>query len=338
MAAAPQPGSPAYAQAYTAQFGASANPLAVYKTGSDGTAYNQGGDIIPANLVQGQGVLGASTTTSSAAPAAATPVDTSEYDQSIANTQDAINRLPTTLNSGNSAIDASYTDAINQLLGAKNSATQTYNANKLQTGQDFVTAKNTIGSNAGTELSGIERLLGSKGAGGSSAATIAAPDAVARQATLQRNDATGTYGDNEQTLDQNFGNYITGYNNSVASAGSQRDQQKQQEEQSVDTNRATLLQSLATLFGQKASATGGNATAAAQPYLDQANSVLDNLSNFTTAPISYNTTPYAAPALSTYTTTPNSAPTTANVTAGSDYVSPFLATLLGKQKLQTATA
>lgn len=266
---------------------------------------------------------------SAASTAAANAAAASQYDQSIGNTQAAINRLGGQLSSGDQAIDSSYTDALNQLLSGKNQANATYDTNKQQTASDFVSGKNTVRSEAGTSLNSLERILGSRGAGGSSAATITAPGAVARNATIQQNGLTSTFGENNQALDTNWGNYMTGYNNQVASAGSQRDQQKQSLQQQIDQNKASLLQSLATLAGQKASVSGGSATGAAQPFLDQANQVLDASSNYSTAPINYQVQAYTAPNLSQYTVNPNAAPTYNGQSSTDDYVSPYLAALLG---------
>jgi len=287
------------------------------------------------------GVLGASTTNSnypvqqaSGAGVGATAPDVSGYDQSIGNTNAALGRLGSQLNSGNQAIDASYQNAVNQLLLNKNQSTAAYNTNKQQTAQDYVGAKNTIGANAGQSLEGILRLLGSRGAGGSSAYNISAPGAVTREATLQRADASNTFGHNQQSLDTNYNNYLTGYNNALSSATNQRDQQKQENQAKIDNSRASLLQSLAQLQGQRSAALGGSPTGAAQPYLDQANAILNSLSNYTTKPITYDTQAYTAPTLATYTTNPNAAPVLGGGTAGTDYVSPYLAPLLGK-RLQT---
>jgi hypothetical protein len=259
-----------------------------------------------------------------------------QYDQSIGNTQSAINRLGDQFNSGASGIDASYQNALNQLLGAKNQANQAYDQNVLQTKQDYVGGKNTIRSKAGSSLSGLLRLLGSRGAGGGSAATLTAPGAVARQATLQQTDLGNTFGHNIQGLDQNWGQYLQGYNNQVNSAGSQRDQQKGELQRQIDTNRASLLQTLAQLSGQRAQAAGGSATGAAQPYLDQANSVLDRSSRYTTAPISYQTQAYNAPALDKYIVNPGATPTFNGQPQTNDYTSPYLAALLGKKQQQLA--
>lgn len=325
-------GTPAYASSFTSQFGKGSDPYYAYGS-ANGVYYNQAGDPIPSNLISNQGVLGSETAKTTAAAA---PVDTSGYDQAIGNTQAAIDRLPTALASNNSAIDASYGDTINGLTLGKNQADAQYGEDKTASGKDYVTTKNTIMSNAGSTLNGVRRLLGSRGAGGSSAATIVAPNAVGRQSTLQLNDAAGTFGTNNRTLDQNYGNYNIGYGNSVAQAGEQRDQKKQAAEQTNDTTQAQLLQSIATLLGQRASAVGGNPVTAAQPSIDAANAVLDHAANYTVSPIAVNTAAYQAPNLSTYTTQPN-ATIVANATGGgTDYISPYLAALLGKKSLTVA--
>ena len=265
------------------------------------------------------------------------PATLAAYQQAIGNTQAGINRLPSQLNSGNGAIDASYQNALNQLLLGKNQANRNYDTTKQQTATDYVGAKNTIGANAGSSLNGLLRLLGARGAGGGSAYNQVAPGAVAREASLQRQDVGNTFGKNNQALDTNWNDYLTGYNNQVSGAGNQRDQQKQTLQGQIDTNKASLLQSLAQLQGQYSAATGGNATAAAQPYLDQANALLDQSSNYTSSPISYQTQAYSAPSLSNYTVNPNATPTFQGQPAANDYYSPYLAALLGK-KQQTVAA
>jgi hypothetical protein len=180
----------------------------------------------------------------------------------------------------------------------------------------------------------LQRLLGSRGAGGSSAYNQVAPEAVGREATLQRTGASNTFGQNNQALDTNWNNFLTGYNNEVAGAGAQRDQQRQGLQSNVETNRASLLQTLAQLSAQRAQAAGGNGVGAAQPFLDQANAVLDHISNYNVAPINYQTQAYAAPDLANYTVNPNAAPTAQGQPASTDYFSPYLAALLGKKQQQ----
>lgn len=266
------------------------------------------------------------------------PGTLASYDESIGNTQAAINRTAGQLASGNSQIDASYQDALNQLLLGKNQANATYTTNKQQTAQDYVGAKNTIGANAGSSLNGLERLLGSRGAGGSSAALYGAPQAVAGDATIQRTGAGTTFGQNNQSLDTNWNNYLTGYNNQVSSAGNQRQQQEQSLQQQINNNKASLLQTLASLSSEKAAAAGGNPQGAAAPFLAQANQLLDSTANYTVNPVTYQTQAYTAPSLAAYTVNPAAAPTFNGQPQTTDYTTPYLASLLGDKKQTTNTA
>lgn len=283
--------------------------------------------------VLGTNTAGISATSGSAPIIAQATINA--YDQAIGNTQSAVDRLPAQLQSGYGSIDASFQNALNQLLLGKNQANQAYDTSKQQTAKDYIGAKNTIGANAGSTLSGLLRLLGSRGAGGGSAYNIAAPGAVARSATAQRQDVGNTFGANNQALDTNWGNFMTGYDNQVSSAGNQKDQQRQSLESNINTNKASLLQSLAQLAAQRDQAAGGSGTAAAQPYLDQANNLLNSLSTYSTSPINYQTSAYAAPDLSKYTTSPTT-PTYQGQAPTNDYFSPYLGALLGKKQLATA--
>lgn len=300
------------------------------------SATNPDGTWVPPTDSSGSGGSSTTSSTPSYTVGVNDPATLAAYDQGISNTQSAIDRLPGQLNSAYSGVDASLSNALNQLLFGKNQANQAYSTNKQQAGTDFVQAKNTIGANAGNTLNGLLRLLGSRGAGGSSAALFGAPTAVAQGATQQRAGAANTFGANNQSLDTGWNNYLTGYNNQVSSAQAQRDQQRQSIQQQNQQQQASLLQSLAQLTGEKAAATGGSATGAAQPYLDQANSILNGLSNYTVAPINYQTQAYQAPSLASYSTNPQAAPTYNGQSAGNDYTSPYLAALL-KQKQPAAT-
>lgn len=253
-----------------------------------------------------------------------------QYDQGIGNVNRNINNLGSQQQTGLSAIDASYQDAINQLLTGKSQASASYGTAKNQSAQGYVGAKNTIGSQAGSLLNGLQRLLGSRGAGGGSAYLQAAPQAVARGASLQRADVGNTFGQNNQALDTNWGNYLQGYGNSVNSAVGQKDRAQSTLQQNIDAGRQGLLQSLAQLQSQRATAAGGNPVTASQSALDQANAL--GARTYSTAPISANTQAFQAPSLANYTTAPQSINT--NQQAGSDYFSPYLQTLLGKKQQQ----
>lgn len=327
----------------------SLNPDGTIKIGADPTAgyvtFNPNTNSVDVNGAGSQGVLGASTTNTPSQNTATTPaLDPAtqallgNYDQSIGNTQSAINRLPGQQASALQGLDVQTQNALAQLLGSRNTSQQAYDTNKQQSATGYVGAKNSIGVNAGNALSGLLRLLGSRGAGGGSAATGTGAGTVrgevGRNATLQRQDAGTTFGNNNQALDTNWANYLQGYNNSVSGVNDQNTQSKKSLQDSIDSNKASLLQSLATLTNQRSAAAGGNGSAVSQPYLDKANALLDKTANYTTAPINYQTTAYNAPSVASYTA--GEAPTVSSKSQnGSDYFSPYLQALLGK-KLQTA--
>lgn len=305
-----------------------------YTDGNTGVTDGSGGNVSFDNNTAGTGAAN----TGGAAAAAVDPNAIAQYDQSIGNVQRGIDRTGAQLNSGYGKIDANFQDIINQLLTGENQAKNTYTDNKHQTGVDYVGAKNTVGANAGNSLNGLLRILGSRGAGGSSTALISAPGAVARQATLQRADAANTYGSNNKSLDTNWNNYEVGVNNQRSSAARQKDQARQDLENSINSGKATLLQQLAALQGQRASAAGGNAVGSSQAAYDQANSLLDETANYSTAPINWQTQAYTAPTLDKYLVAPNAAPTVQGQSQPNDYTSPYLAALLGKKQPTTAGA
>lgn len=257
------------------------------------------------------------------------PEQIAAYDAQIGNVNSAIGRLGVQRTSGQAGVQGAYDTALQQLLLGKNQAEGAYNENVQGAKTDYVGAKNTIGSQAGEALNGLRRLLGSRGAGGGSAARILAPQAVARGATLQRADAGNQFAANRRAQDTSWGNYMTDYGNQVTGATGQRDEQLRTLNNSITQNNASLLQQLAQLQVERAGS-GGGGVAAAQPYLNQANTLLDQLANSGPAKINYNTQAYQAPSLASYNTTPTN--TSFNRSAGgNDYFSPYLQTLLGKK-------
>src|SRR3990167_7079880 len=266
-----------------------------------------------------------SSTTSSGTSLTQQEIDA--YNQAIGNTNQAIERLPNKLESGYQTLDSQSTDALNQLLLGKNRAEGQYGENKLSTGQDYVGSKNTIGSQAGSLLSGLWRLLGSRGAGGGSAYRNLATGAVARQATLQRGDVSTQFGKNNRLLDTNWNTFLQDYANSRLDVKDQRAQAREKLQSFITTNKSELLQQLADLTSKR-----DQNVASGQPYIDQANTLLDKVANYKTDPIKYKVGAYTAPSLESYIARPGATPTYQGTAAYDDYTSPYLAALLRKQQ------
>lgn len=243
----------------------------------------------------------------------------------------SINRLPTELDIAKGNIQSQFNTNNNQLDSGELQAQNSYNTSTGQNTQQFVTNKDQINDQASGGLRSLLRVLGQHGAGGSSAALYAAPDAVGTLATQQRSGAGQTYGQNQQGLDTNFNNYQTGYGDSKKQLNDWLTQQNNSAQSTSDQAKQGLLQQLAGLQPT---------VAAAQPYIDQINGLagqVDQLGKLN--PTYTGTTPtYTAPDVKSYTVNQTGAPVLGgggNGTSGGS-ISPALSFILGQQKDKNA--
>lgn len=268
--------------------------------------------------------------------------DLASYDQSANNIQAAINRLGGQKSVGERNINDAYNSSFNKLMGEFAIGKRNYDTTKTQQSQDFVKTKNQINSSVGTNLTGLRRLLASRGAGASSAYDFVAPEAAARQGTLQRSDAADTFGRNQQALDTNWNDYTTGVEQNKKELEQQKSANLRGLESTINQNRASLLQNLANIRAQRAAAAGGSPTAAAQPYLDEANGLLsaaDALGLQYANPVVRvnNPTVYNAPDLQEYTMGRTAQIGTPQRNALTDTVAPYLNLLMNRRR-QTGAA
>ena len=260
--------------------------------------------------------------------------DIDAYNLAISQLQDAQGRLPGQLSAATGNLDSQYNAALQTLLGGKNRAQGEYGTQKLQTGQDFQTGKNSLMDYASNAFRSLQRLLGSRGAGGSSAYNFAAPQAVNSVVGAQKGSLGINYGRNNQSLDTNWGNYLQDYGNQVTGLEGQQAAGQAGLQDKYRTEEASILQQLAELTGQRDATLGGSYTGGATPYVNQANSLLDKVGKYEAPTLNYQTKAYAPPSLDSYTVNPLT--TSANgAGAAGDYFSPYLGTLLkDKNKAQ----
>jgi len=101
-----------------------------------------------------------------------------------------------------------YNAGINKLLGDKTRAERDYNTTTERAKQGRSDTVSRINQGISNQFSGVKRLLGSRGAGSSSAAQIAAPYAVGALGNEQRQGVQRTYGLNMQDIDTKRGDYL----------------------------------------------------------------------------------------------------------------------------------
>jgi hypothetical protein len=243
-------------------------------------------DTNPNGTTYSGNVLGSSTGISAAQLAA--------NQQAIDLADAALGRLPRQLQNAQNQIQHTYDQNNNELQSGFNSAKQKYGQQTDLNGQQFVTNKNQINDQGSQGLLSLLRVLGQHGAGGSSAAMFAAPDAVSQFVAQQRSGAGQTYGQNQQQLDQNWGQYQNGFDNSKKQLADWLDQQNGTAQQQSEKNRVSLLRQLAGLQPT---------TQDAQPYISKINSALDNIDQLGNFNPSYTgkTPVYNAPDVASYT-------------------------------------
>lgn len=204
-----------------------------------------------------------------------------------------LNLLPQQLQTALGNVQHSYDQQGNELQSGFDAAKQSYDQNTNQNGQQFVANKNTILNEASHGLSGLLRLLGQHGAGGSSAVDMA-NNAVAQHAAQERSGAGQTFGQNQQALDTNFNTYSTGFDNAKQKLADWLTEQQNNARTQSESSRQDILSKLAGLQSNAASA---------QPYVDQIKASAQNVANLASFNPTYTgTTPtYTAPDVASYT-------------------------------------
>lgn len=289
-----------------------------------------------------QGLFGASTSTPNSTGSSGTgqtynPQQVALYDQAIGNVQSGIDRLDFQKGTAQNEVNTGATNSLNRLLSAKQTVERDYNTNKDQSTRENVSARSTVDYNTGRQANALQRLLGSRGAGRSSASRTAAPYAAALQGTQQRRGVADAYGQNVQALDTAFGDYNNGYEAKVKNVGDMKGKALRDVEVDTLTKRNDLLSQLANNLSAKALYMGQDGAAAARPYLDQINAnngSIDNLNRQYSDVVEAKDPTYKAPDLAKYNTDRPSA-AVLNGNAATSSINPsYLSVLLGKKKEQ----
>lgn len=247
------------------------------------------------------------------------------YNQNAGIINSALSRLPNQLAIAQGNIRGQFDQNLNELNSGKAATDQQYGQSTNQNQQQFVTNKNQINDQASSGLRSLLSVLGQHGAGGSSAALYAAPNAVGTVASQQRSGAGQTFGQNQQSLDTNYATYNTGYDNSKKQLNDWLDSQTKSAQSQSDQTRQGLLSQLAGLQPT---------VAAAQPYYDQINGLANEVDQLAKLNPTYTgTTPtYTAPTLDSYTVNQTGAPVLGGGGNGTGAgATPFLGFLPGQK-------
>ena len=261
------------------------------------------------------------------------------YDQAIAQANAGNTNLDQQRQVSIDNINSGYDSNLQRLLSGKNSTQAKYEGNQITTRQDNQKARSNVDFETGQRANALQRLLGSKGSGSSSAARVAAPYAAALEGTQQLNQVGDTFKQNMGALDTSWNDYNTEWNAKDEELKTQKANQLRAVEADVIGKRQGLLSNLAQLQIQRQQALGGSAGAtvgAAQPYFDQVNQLSTqaaDLGRQYQGKVNVADPNYKAPDLSKYDYNARGQIGTAN--AQQQSISPYLSVLLNaKDKKQ----
>jgi len=227
------------------------------------------------------------------------------WQDQLDNADRQIGRLGTQQQVGEQNIDRSYQSAYDRLLGDKEVTNRDYTTKRGQTVEDNITAKSNINSSVRNRNTGLQRLLGAKGAGNSSAAQILAPYAAAKEGNQQRQQVQTAYSRNIGGLDTAWGDYEKDWQDSSNDLGTQRETQKQALRSGISQTEAKLQEEKANAAVQRAQAGGQNYTQARNartPYMQRINQLISQIDALGANPqLQARQATYKAPTLSDYT-------------------------------------
>jgi len=269
----------------------------------------------------------------SSAPAYNPAEDVALIDNLISRYQDSINRIGSQRTIGEGNINSSYQAGLTNLQNQRTQAQQGYDTQKAETGQDFANTRSRIGQEAGNQTNAMRRLLGSIGAGRSTAARELTPYAAGLQASTRFGDVQNTFARNQNKLDTSWNSTKRSLDDEEKYLGTEKQNKLNQLYSGLNQTEAELQGQIADQVFRKRQVMGGNAAQAigdAQPYRNRINQLLGEIDNYGRLSVAApKAIQYSRPDLAQYDYSKFDAPTLTGDPRAS-YVSPF-ARLLQKR-------
>jgi len=273
------------------------------------------------------------TSSGSSAPAYNPAEDAALIDNLISRYQDSINRIGSQRTIGEGNINSSYQAGLTNLQNQRTTAQGAYDTQKAETGQDFANTRSRIGQEAGNQTNAMRRLLGSIGAGRSTAARELTPYAAGLQASTRFGDVQQDFARNQSKLDTSWNTTKRGLDDEEAYLGTEKTNKLNQLNSGLAQTEAELQGQIADKQMRRSQIMGGNAAQAikdAQPYQSRISELLNQIDNYGRLSVAApKAIQYSRPDLQQYDYSKFDAPTLAGDQRAS-YVSPF-ARLLQKR-------
>lgn len=151
-----------------------------------------------------------------------------------------------------------------------------YETGKARTTSQFASEKERIADNVRQNVSSLQRLLASRGAGSSSASQIMAPYAAARAGTSERAEAGNVFSDNMFEANKAWNRYKEDDKQARKDFAADYENRRRAAESGIEGKRAELLQQLNQIDAEIARARGGGQVDYASRNV-QINQLLDRI-------------------------------------------------------------
>lgn len=242
------------------------------------------------------------------------------------------------LSTGLQTLTNSENQAKNEATAKQERALRDLNVKRDDMYADKTNALGRVDQGAQQLYDNLRRVLGIASGRGSSAYQLAAPNAVAKDASMKRNNVMTTFGRNERDLSTATEDTNIDYQDLLASIAQQRKQREQDLYAGVYGQEQSIQEKLAEIASERAQLLGGGYGAqrvARQPYMDrylQLQNEMDTLPTKYSDPIAVRDLNVKTPQLSDFTV--DKTALNANREMGTSDTSPY-AQLLRKMREQS---
>ena len=202
------------------------------------------------------------------------PNDVAFLDSQSANLRRMLQSADAGLNNGLTALTDSYNKEVSGANQQRSRALEDYAKQGVINEQDKITNLNTIDSNARSLNNSLRRIIGMASGSSSSAFQDAAPNAVARQASGQRDGALSSFGRNSEALSTAETRAKQDFDALLENLAAQRRQKESDLRGSVLNQKNDIQAKLADIAANRAQVLGGGTSqilAARAPYQNAIN-------------------------------------------------------------------
>ena len=205
------------------------------------------------------------------------------YDSQLSQLQKQLDRTGTGLSQGLKGLSDSYNKEKSSANLQRGRAIEGFNTQRTDTTTDKLGSIGQVNNNARNLANSVRRILGLASGSGSSAYQFAAPNAIAKTASVQRTNVNDTYGRNFRDLDTAEGRAKVDFQNLLNDLSEQKKTRESSLRAGVLENRNDISGRLAQVAAERARLAGGGAGGireAQQRYIsdiDSRNRSIDSL-------------------------------------------------------------